>query len=439
MRMQRWVGLSLLAWGCQGASNAAPPRPPMVATAIDASVPAASSKAGPEVISAAAASAEVRAPVVRTRWTASGALAFATNAEVFLAEGPQWIVRRVPVEKGVEKGEAASQEGRFTLLAEGFVDERPAGKSKTVAAVFDYAGKVLVEIEPGAFVFPSTRRKTFTKCDADGVHCKTTVSERNGAEWKALRTFDTAEAGDFASETSQGEELLVRGVGTSEYEVIAIAGSRALVRIPSPHNPMLTEMPPARFLPGFVAIPSRVGYRKVDTSGAVRATRAAAGPIPNGIISTDFDPGSKRLLFHTQLGITVFDLENDALVGSYPAPPCDEPGGMCQAFVFGGRVFGDGTELDTKAKVWRKSSVLQGTPAERLGSGETLFYRGESACFWLKPGAPSDTWAATPTFPCPVAPLESRPDGAFTRVLDRGALRVFDRKGASVLTTGQHP
>jgi hypothetical protein len=432
--MQGSLWLSLLACGCQGASNAAQPRPPAVATSLDASVPpAASSTAGPEVVQAAAASAEVTAPVVSTRWTASGALAFATRTELFLADGPKWIVRRVPV----EKGEPASREGRFTLLAEGFVDERPAGKSKTVAAVFDYAGKVLAEIEPGAFVFPSTRRKTFTACDAHYEHCRTTVSERTGAEWKALRTFDAAEMGDLGSETSPGEELLVRG-GAGEYEVIAIASSRPPVRIPSPHNGMLTESPPPRFLPGFVAIPSRVGYRKVDTSGTVRATRAAAGPIPNGIITTDFDPGSNRLMFHTQMGITVFDLGSDALVGSYPSPPCDDPSGMCRAFVFDGRVFSDGVELDTKAKVWRKSSVLSGTPAERLASGETLFYREETVCFWLKPGTPSDTWAATPTFPCPAAPLESRPDGAFTRVLDRGALRVLDRKGAAVLTTGRH-
>lgn len=252
-----------------------------------------------------------------------------------------------------------------------------------------------------------------------------------------MRTFDSAETHDLASEASPAEDFLARGLASNDIEVLSLPGTGRPVRISSPYNRMLSVTPPPRFIPGFVLVPSRVGYRKVDASGTVKVARSAPLQAPNGVIATDFEPSSRRLLFQTQMGVAVFDLERDVLVGLYPAPPCDDPGGMCSAFLFDGRIFGDALEIDAKAKVWRKTSALRGIPAARLENGETLFLR-EEACSWLKPGTPSGAWSAAPTFPCPAGEIEPRSDGAFVRPLDHGTLRILDRTGSAVLVTGRH-
>lgn len=74
-------------------------------------------------------SVEVAALVVSARWTAAGSLAFATKKDVFVAEGPHWVVRAVPT----VKPETPSPGVRFSLLAEGYVDEHAASNNVTVA------------------------------------------------------------------------------------------------------------------------------------------------------------------------------------------------------------------------------------------------------------------------------------------------------------------
>jgi hypothetical protein len=368
---------------------------------------------------------EVRAPIVKASWTASGALAFATSTQVYVADPPTWTVREVAVDQAKPDPE------RFLLLRGGYADKGTPGKASAVT-LRDYAGKVLGSSEPTAYLFPSMLRKALTKCDGNGKRCKTTVFERTAGDWKPLRTFDALDDIDLASEVSPEEDFYVRGVGSDTYEAVSLKGSAPVVRIQYPHNRQLSVPPPPRFIPGFALIPARVGYRKVDATGAVKVSRSAPLAMPNGITATYFELASQRLLFMTQAGTALFDVASDTLLGVYPSPPCDSPAGMCAAIVIDGRVIGDGVELDLKSKTWKKNG-LSGTPFDIVEGGAALFRQGDN-CFFRKVG---DSPATTPaSFACP-QDMATHPDGAFVWLRDADTLRLVDRTGKLLLSLGK--
>jgi hypothetical protein len=227
---------------------------------------------------------------VSARWIANGSLAFATKTRLYIADEPRWTVREV----SLTKTEAMPGGAMLRLLASGYVDDHPDSKTG-MATVYDYAGKAIASVEPVAFVFPSTRRKALTKCAADGKRCKTTLSERSGSEWKPSHTFDTADDLE-TSESSPQEDFYVRGLDSDALEVIALGGRAPAVRVATPHNNKLSTAPP-------------------DAAGAVKASRTAPLLIPNGIIATDFERSTQRLLFQTQAGLALFDVASDTLLG----------------------------------------------------------------------------------------------------------------------------
>jgi hypothetical protein len=404
----RHASVGLLMWSCQGSNVAGTPpvaRVPPVATV----------KTRPSASSTAISKVDVTGAIMSARWTTAGSLAFATKTQLYIAEGPNWTVREV-----------SAGGGKLRLLGAGYVDEGTGN-------LCDYSGTVLAAVEPRAFVFPSLLRKALTRCDANAEHCKTLVSERTGSAWKPVRTFDASDDLDMNSETSPEEALYVRGLGSHVYDVIALSGQAPAVRIASPHNGQLLATPPPCYELGFVVIPSGVGYRKIDALGAVKASRQATLPMPNGIVVSDFDRNSQQLLFQTQMGVALFDLAKDVLVGIYPSPPCDSPENMCTAYIFNGAIVGDGVALDTKAKVWRKTSTPNGTVLARADSGDTLFWH-EGACFWLSSGNAATT---TPTsFACPLEESALQPAGTNLWLRDHGTLRVVDRNGKTVFSAG---
>jgi hypothetical protein len=403
--MVRSAWVAFFVWSCQSSKAVVPPpvatvKPqPSVALGVDAAVPSGS--------------VAVTESIVSAHWTATGALAFATKTQLYIADEPNWKVREV-----ITGG------AKLRLLAAGYLDERTGN-------LCDYAGKVVSAVELRAFVSPSMRYKALTHCDANAKRCKTSISERNGSDWKPLRTFDASDDLDINSETSPEENFYVRGLGSDTYDVIALSGQAPAVRIVSPHNGQLGTTPPPRYGSGFVLIPSGVGYRKIDASGTVKANRAAALSIPNGIVTTDFDRTTQQLLFQTQAGLALFDVAKDILVGVYPSPACDSPGNMCTAYLFDGAILGDGASLDTKAKAWRKASTPNGTVMARAESGDTLFW-SENTCLWQRSNS-----TLSPSFPCASEETALRPDGTKIWLRDHGTLRIVDRNGKTVFSSGK--